>query len=201
MKKIHKHGDLRIWHIPQVPMMPFRLDVDSIAEAGKVLNILADYDNFEFENRVKGDYSNMSGLEVYEDDEWIEWYCEDGEDISCHLRMGTDLSLLDTESSVRLPRCPVLADYFETCGYHDAASELRKKPIENSEESIIIRILSGGPMPVFDIWERFNKIVGDEHSVNIVSVRRLLIFLREKGEVSKIGMARGTKYCLPGDAP
>lgn len=74
---------LRVWHIPQVPMKAFHVDVETLEEAIKVLNILADYDLFQFENRVKPDYCNMQGLEEFDeqDGEWSEWYSDDGMDI------------------------------------------------------------------------------------------------------------------------
>lgn len=81
-------GDLRVWHIPQVPMKPFHVPVQSPGEAVKVMQVLADYDIFQFESRVKPDYCNASGLEVYEADGgegnpgWCEWADpETGEDI------------------------------------------------------------------------------------------------------------------------
>jgi hypothetical protein len=76
-----KEGQLRVWHIPQVPMAAFRVDVASVEEAKKVLSILADYDIFQFENKVKPDYANASGLETVENGEWREWWSEDGGDI------------------------------------------------------------------------------------------------------------------------
>lgn len=74
---------LRVWHIPQVPMKAFHVDVGTPEEAIKVLDILADYDLFQFENRVKPDYCNAQGLEEWDEQEggWCEWYSEDGLDI------------------------------------------------------------------------------------------------------------------------
>lgn len=74
---------LRVWHIPQVPMKAFHVDVETPEEAIKVLDILADYDLFQFENRVKPDYCNAQGLEEWDEKEgaWCEWYSEDGLDI------------------------------------------------------------------------------------------------------------------------
>lgn len=74
---------LRVWHIPQVPMKAFHVDVETPEEAIKVLDILSDYDLFQFENRVKPDYCNVQGLEVWDEQEgeWCEWYSEDGMDI------------------------------------------------------------------------------------------------------------------------
>jgi hypothetical protein len=47
--------------------------------------VLADYDLFQFENRIKGDYCNAGGLVVYEEDSdgegnpgWIDWSNEEG---------------------------------------------------------------------------------------------------------------------------
>ena len=71
---------LRVWHIPQVPMKAFYVEVETPEEAIKVLDILADYDLFQFENRVKPDYCNAQGLEEWDEQEgeWYEWYSEDG---------------------------------------------------------------------------------------------------------------------------
>lgn len=72
---------LRVWHIPQVPMKPFYVNVKSLREAKLILDTLADYDKFQFENNVKPDYSNAAGLEVYENDEWCEWEDAEGRNI------------------------------------------------------------------------------------------------------------------------
>lgn len=80
-----KIGDLRVWWIPQVPGKPFHVPVSSLKEAMKVMSVLADYDTFQLENRIKGDYCNMGGMEVLEESiddpsklEWCEWCDEDG---------------------------------------------------------------------------------------------------------------------------
>lgn len=77
----NKAGDLRVWWIPQVPMNPFYVPVASVAEGVKIMNVLADYDAFQFENKVKPDYCNTGGLEVFEknfdgdgNDDWCSWY-------------------------------------------------------------------------------------------------------------------------------
>lgn len=74
---------LRVWHIPQVPMKAFNAEVATPEEAIKILNTLADYDLFQFENHVKPDYSSAQGLQEFneEDQAWEEWYSEDGLDI------------------------------------------------------------------------------------------------------------------------
>ena len=71
---------LRVWWIPQVPMKPFHVEVESVYEAKKLLKTLALYDIFQFEHNIKPDYSNAGGLEVFEEGEWTEWYDEDSGD-------------------------------------------------------------------------------------------------------------------------
>lgn len=75
-----ENTQLRVWHIPQVPGDPFYVPVSSVDEAVKVLTTLWDYDRFQLDQHIKPDYSSASGLEVFyeEDDEWDEWYSEDG---------------------------------------------------------------------------------------------------------------------------
>ncbi len=73
-------GALRVWWIPQVPMKAFHVPVASIAEAKLIMVTLAEYDIFQFENRIKPDYCNTGGLEVFEDGEWTEWYDEESGD-------------------------------------------------------------------------------------------------------------------------
>ena len=54
-----------VWWIPQIPMKPFEVDVESVREATKILNLLSDYDAFQFENKVKPDCSNTGGLKIW----------------------------------------------------------------------------------------------------------------------------------------
>jgi hypothetical protein len=74
---------LRVWWIPQVPMNAFYVNVSSIEEGVKFMTVLADYDLFQYENNVKPDYSNVGGLQEYNEDEgeWVDWYDDEtGED-------------------------------------------------------------------------------------------------------------------------
>lgn len=76
-----KKGDLRVWHIPQVPMQAFHVDVRSADEARKIIETLAKYDLFQLENRIKPDYSNASGLEIFDGIAWCEWEDDEGNTI------------------------------------------------------------------------------------------------------------------------
>lgn len=82
-----KVGALRVLHIPQVPMKGFYVPVDSLVEAAKISQVLADYDLFQFENNIKPDYCNVTSVQQYVEDAgegrpgWCDWYDEEtGED-------------------------------------------------------------------------------------------------------------------------
>jgi len=76
---------LRVWWIPQVPMDPFYVDVESVEEGVKIMDALAEYDNFQYETSVKPDYCNAGGLEMFDpednqdspDGSWCSWYDDD----------------------------------------------------------------------------------------------------------------------------
>lgn len=86
--KTHAVGDLQVWWIPQVPMKPFTVDVASVEIGAKLLVVLAEYDLFQFENRIKPDYCNIGGLQQWNADcdgegneGWNDWLDEEtGED-------------------------------------------------------------------------------------------------------------------------
>lgn len=65
---------LRVWWVPQMPMKAFEIDVPDLATADLLLDVLADYDRFQFENNVKPDYCNAGGLMMLEDGEWVDWF-------------------------------------------------------------------------------------------------------------------------------
>ena len=72
---------LKVWWIPQVPMKAFEVEILSLAEGVKLLDVLANYDLFQFENRIKPDYCNAGGIVMLEGDGWVDWYDEaTGED-------------------------------------------------------------------------------------------------------------------------
>lgn len=75
---------LRVWWIPQVPGKPFHVGVRNLREARLVIHTLANYDTFQFNERIKPDFCNAGGLQGFdpEDDtdspegSWTDWYDE-----------------------------------------------------------------------------------------------------------------------------
>jgi hypothetical protein len=61
-------GDLVVWHIPQIPGKAFRVPVASIDDGRRLCDVLADYDAFQFSERIKPDYCNANGIERWEAD-------------------------------------------------------------------------------------------------------------------------------------
>lgn len=71
-------GDLKVWYIPQVPMKAYEVNIprrvgttDSayLEQAAFVLEAIVGLSIFEFENRVKPDYSDAAGIARF-DEEW-----------------------------------------------------------------------------------------------------------------------------------
>lgn len=61
-------GDLRVWHIPQIPMKPFRVPVATHHEAALVAAALIRYDEFLFRNNIRGEYASAGGIQRYSED-------------------------------------------------------------------------------------------------------------------------------------
>lgn len=77
----------RVWHNCQVGRVNrFFVKVKSVEEAWLVLNTLWNYDIFQYNNKVKGDYASASGLEYFDEyeNDWFEWYDYDGFEIREH---------------------------------------------------------------------------------------------------------------------
>lgn len=83
---------LKVWWIPQVPGKPFEVPVQNLREAALLLNALDDYDSFQLQNNIKPDYCNAGGLLVLEDDEWVDWYSEDGDDFDSYMDSHPELT-------------------------------------------------------------------------------------------------------------
>lgn len=69
----------RIWWIPQIPGKPIKVEVPDLKTAQLMLNTLAEYDLFQYENRIKPDYSNAGGIQRWDENEndWIDVKEED----------------------------------------------------------------------------------------------------------------------------
>lgn len=76
---IGTYTQLRVWWIPQIPGDPFYVSVQSVVEAVKVMNTLALYDIFQYENKIKPDYANAGGVQEYDTtaNEWCDWLDEE----------------------------------------------------------------------------------------------------------------------------
>ena len=103
-----KQGDLKVWHIPQVPIKPFKVPVKNIEEAILILDVLASYDDFQFKHHIKPDYCNVQGLIVYDENfdgeghaDWVEWYDDDGNDIQ-----DVKEKIEDIKRTVKETSCP-----------------------------------------------------------------------------------------------
>jgi len=75
---------LRVWWIPQVPGKSFYVPVSTVAEAVRLMDVLAKYDQFQLDNRIKPDYCNAGGVEMWDIDSdgagtpgWVSWYDEE----------------------------------------------------------------------------------------------------------------------------
>lgn len=76
-------GKLRVWWIPQIGIEEtFYIPVESAEEGKKVMDLLAAYDAFQLQNKVKPDYSNVGGVQRWDEDshEWEDWYMETEDD-------------------------------------------------------------------------------------------------------------------------
>jgi hypothetical protein len=83
-----RKSKLRVWWVPQIPGKPFLVPVATLAEAKLLTDTLAAYDLFQFENRIKPDYANAGGVQVFDplDTEdspagsWVDWYPDEAEE-------------------------------------------------------------------------------------------------------------------------
>ena len=77
---VDKKMKLRVWHNPQLGSgcPTFHVEVWTIREAVGILKALADYDNYQFENKIKPDFSNAQGLQSWNtDNNWEDWEIDD----------------------------------------------------------------------------------------------------------------------------
>src|SRR5690606_22865471 len=60
-------GDLRAWHIPQIPGTPFYIRVADVHAAKQALALLSAYDEFLLDENIRGDFASVQGIERYEE--------------------------------------------------------------------------------------------------------------------------------------
>ena len=72
---------LRVWWIPQIPMEgeKFLVDVKTIEEGIKLVDVLAKYDLYQYDNNIKPDYANAGGIQYFDEEE-SSWCSLDDED-------------------------------------------------------------------------------------------------------------------------
>lgn len=70
---------LQVWHYPQLPCEPFKVDVKDEYEALKIIDTLADQHLWLFKNKFIPDYANAFHVMMEENGEWVD-YENDGED-------------------------------------------------------------------------------------------------------------------------
>jgi len=65
-------------------MKPFNIPIRSLEEANLLLDVLAAYDVFQYENNIKPDFCNAGGLVVWNLDAdgegnpgWVDWHDEE----------------------------------------------------------------------------------------------------------------------------
>ena len=76
-------GVLVMWHMPEVASgKKIYIPVISPLQGQKFIFLFSDYDLFLFKNKLRSDYTNASGLLVFKDEEWKEWYNDMGESIT-----------------------------------------------------------------------------------------------------------------------
>lgn len=63
----------KMWYIPQMPMKAFEFKTDTSAEALAALDLITDFSIFEYDNNVKPDYCDMSGISQWDETEQ-EWF-------------------------------------------------------------------------------------------------------------------------------
>lgn len=79
----------KVWHIPQIGGPRFEVPVNTLREAKLLMVTLAEYDLFQYRNRIKPDYANAQGLVEFDPDDkedgpdgsWTTWCGPDGEEI------------------------------------------------------------------------------------------------------------------------
>lgn len=87
LKTLYKDGDqkMQVMWWPQLGAPEFVVPVKTPYEAKLIMNTLANYDLFQFHNKIKGDYCNAGSFQVLETldegQEWCDWYDNNGDSV------------------------------------------------------------------------------------------------------------------------
>lgn len=74
---------VRVWWIPQVPMQAFEYIVPDIKTGALLVDALAKYDLFQYENRVKPDFCNAGGVSFLDTDgDWSDVDPDDPDEVA-----------------------------------------------------------------------------------------------------------------------
>lgn len=75
---------LRVWWIPQVGASEeaFYIPVNTVEDGKKIMDMLSAYDAYQLQNRIKPDYCNTGGIQIWneEESECEDWYLETEDD-------------------------------------------------------------------------------------------------------------------------
>lgn len=66
----------RVWYVPQIPMEAFFYETDDLGTAQTVLDALAGFASFEYDNNLKPDYADAGGIELYDEEYGWEEYSD-----------------------------------------------------------------------------------------------------------------------------
>ena len=68
---------MRVWWIPQFGMLgdPFYIPIKTVEEGKKFLDVLSAYDIYQLDNKIKPDFCNTGGIEIFDEEGeyWYEW--------------------------------------------------------------------------------------------------------------------------------
>lgn len=69
---------LQVWHYPQLPCEPFKIDVKDEHEAIKIIEIIGDQHIWLYKNKMIPDYCNSFAVMMWEEElginEWVEYW-------------------------------------------------------------------------------------------------------------------------------
>lgn len=95
----------RVWHNCQVGVTNrFFVDVKSVEEGWVVLNVLWNYDNYQYEGSIKGDFASASGLEYFDEyeNDWCEWCDDSGREVKEHFSHEDNTKVTRSTNSDKL---------------------------------------------------------------------------------------------------